>query len=91
MDLSYFVEQMKEFLQPLDFISILVTYLATQRFKTLVNKRYRPVLVFAVGLVIASAWAIYQGGWAKVPAYGMVYAGGASLLYSLWGRTVKGK
>ncbi len=90
MDIQFFITQMKAFLKPMDFVSILLVLAATQRLKLSVAKRFRPVLAFGLGYVVAAAWAIKTGGWVEVPFYGFVYGAGAAFTRQLW-KTVRNK
>ena len=91
MDIQYFITQLESILKPLDIASILIVMVATHNIKRMLPARWRPLLAFALGLIVASAWAIANGGWESVPAYGLLYGAGAAFTRDLWRRTIRGQ
>lgn len=83
MDWQFFIDQLKTIIQPQDTLSILVVFLVAQRVKMGVSKSIRPWCAIILGFLVAGGWAVAQGGWEQVPAYGFIYGAGAIGLYMI--------
>ena len=83
MNWEHFLQQVLDFLQPNDTISILVTFFITQRVKIAVPERARPWTAIGVGMGVSLAWCLYTSGWNQLFLYGFIYGAGAIALYML--------
>lgn len=91
MDVAYFIEQIKSVLDPWDVVAVLAVFITTQKTKLMFAKRWRPVIAFGYGLLVAIlmwvAGIIYF--WNHIFFYGFVYGAAASFSRNFWKYTVK--
>lgn len=91
MDIQWIIDQIKTIIDPWDIVAVVAVFITTAKTKVMFPKRWRPVLAFGYGMLVAIfmwiAGIIYM--WNHVLFYGFIYGAAASFSRNFWKYTIK--